>query len=180
MTSYRLTPPINQGFMRRPSNKVFSSGDIAKIIEEFKKLDINGDGKITREELKACLPEQTSDEMVDEMMMKIGDFNGDQVIEFQEYLAMNEWKIMLGKEYWVLFRRFQEFDSDGSGLINIEELRRLLDDKSFKSIVRSKKSRWFDTDEQTIIEEIDTNNDGKLNYGEFLELAFNFNLTKRR
>jgi len=78
-----------------------------------------------------------------------------------------------------LYRRFQEFDADNSGMVSIEELRRLLDEKSFKCIVKSKKSRWFDCEEESIIAEVDTNQDDKLNYGEFLELAFNFDMRKR-
>jgi len=177
MPSYELTPP--EVPKSQSLGKVFSSADVIKIIENFKKLDKNGDGRITREELKECLPPAVNDQMVEDIMRKLGDFNGDNVLEFEEYLRMNEWKLKLGEKYYDLYRRFQEFDADNSGMVSIEELRRLLDEKSFKCIVRSNKSRWFDCEEESIIAEVDTNQDGKLNYGEFLELAFNFNMRKK-
>jgi len=86
---------------------------------------------------------------------------------------------VLGDEYWEMYRRFKEFDKSGTGFVNIEDLRLVLDEKSFNTIVSNRKSRWYGIDQETFINELETEREAQLNYGEFLRLAFDYNMQKK-
>ena len=72
-----------------------SSAQAEELKKAFAVMDTNGDGVVTKDELKSLLKglgEDVNDEVVDEMI-KMADENGDGKIQFQEFVnaATQEW-----------------------------------------------------------------------------------------
>ena len=72
-----------------------SEEQVAELKQAFAAMDTNGDGQVTKEELKALLSqlgESVDDAVIDEMI-KIADVNGDGKVDFNEFVkAATEWK----------------------------------------------------------------------------------------
>ena len=105
------------------SNQIISSKETKHLREIFKALDLNGDGKLSREELVLGFDSENTD-LVDKVMQKVdADNNG--FIDLDEFLqaALDE-KQMLSKEN--LKKAFDMFDLDGSGSISFSELKTVL------------------------------------------------------
>ena len=65
-----------------------SSAQAEELKKAFAVMDTNGDGVVTKDELKSLLKglgEDVNDEVVDEMI-KMADENGDGKIQFQEFV----------------------------------------------------------------------------------------------
>jgi hypothetical protein len=65
-----------------------SEEQAAELRESFSHMDANGDGTVTKDELKQLLEglgESTTPEVVDEMM-KLADKNNDGVVDFEEFV----------------------------------------------------------------------------------------------
>ena len=72
-----------------------SSAQAEELKKAFAVMDTNGDGVVTKDELKSLLKglgEDVNDDVVDEMI-KMADENGDGKIQFQEFVnaATQEW-----------------------------------------------------------------------------------------
>ena len=66
-----------------------SAEQIAELKAAFQQMDANGDGYVTKDELKAMLSslgEPVDDSVVDEMMA-VADVNGDGKVDFNEFVA---------------------------------------------------------------------------------------------
>jgi Ca2+-binding EF-hand superfamily protein len=65
-----------------------SEEQVAELKQAFAAMDTNGDGQVTKEELKALLSqlgESVDDAVIDEMI-KIADVNGDGKVDFNEFV----------------------------------------------------------------------------------------------
>ena len=65
-----------------------SEEQVAELKQAFAAMDTNGDGQVTKEELKALLSqlgEAVDDAVIDEMI-KIADVNGDGKVDFNEFV----------------------------------------------------------------------------------------------
>jgi len=140
----------------------------------FKFIDKDGDGIITVEELfdvmKKVDPNITKDE-VKEIILAV-DVNGDNVLSMDEFLSARINRKVVQKEER-LRKLFKCLDMDGSGALSVEELCAALES------IRGKKLEKEDAEK--LIKEVDTNNDGVIDYEEFLamfkdesELAYSF------
>ena len=71
---------------------------VAELKQAFAAMDTNGDGQVTKEELKSLLSqlgESVDDAVIDEMI-KIADVNGDGKVDFNEFVkAATEWYIKI-------------------------------------------------------------------------------------
>jgi Ca2+-binding EF-hand superfamily protein len=148
---------------------------------EFKKVfatfDKNGDGFITKQELKESLKNiriLVTEKEVEEMVLKV-DANGDGLIEFDEFCVLCE--AMVGQEGTSelgdgsegigkegveedLKEAFGVFDKDKDGLISVEELGLVLCSLGLKE---GKKVE----DCKEMIRKVDMDGDGMVNYDEF-------------
>lgn len=133
--------------------------DLRKI---FIQMDLNGDGRIETAEFKEALTsigmKFTNDE-VKELMGSL-DTNNSGFIDYTEFLAgCMRSKLYLKED--LLKAAFEYFDKDSSGAITKEELR---------NVLSSDDIMIPDCEIDKIIEEVDFNKDGHIDYGEFIDM----------
>ena len=144
------------------ASQVINHEECKILTEQFRTLDKNSDGKISKEELIENYSETFDhDEAVRraEYILSQVDVNGNGEIDYTEFLsACMNFKNYLSKE--TLSRAFQMFDVDGSGYITVEELKLVLGDgNTFGEEV------W-----KALLKQVDTNGDGVIEFAEFLDL----------
>jgi len=119
-------------------------------------MDINGDGKLSWEEINvACMLLNYNREDFESIMNEC-DANMNGCIDYTEFLtAASNWKKLLSKSK--LKASFDAFDTDRNGVITLKELKEML-------------SNDHDVEEdvwQEIFEEVDINCDGNIDAQEF-------------
>lgn len=96
-----------------------------RLLETFNKIDKNGDGQISKQELKEVLEQQVTTMDVEtevEKIFKQIDVNNTGEIDFSEFLMANiDYKKHLNEEN--LKKIFNVIDADGSKTIEVDELR---------------------------------------------------------
>ena len=128
----------------------------------FNQIDINGDGKISEEELYKGLSSRIKSDTLEEDVKRIFkslDMDDSWTIEYEEFVraAVSKEKFM-GEN--VLKFAFRFFDKDNSGKIDIHELENV-----FKGSVTDKEN--LEESLNKIIFEVDLNRDGKITFDEF-------------
>ncbi|XP_076950645.1 calcium-dependent protein kinase 1-like isoform X1 [Bidens hawaiensis] len=163
-----------------------SEEEIIGLKEMFKSMDTDNSGTITFEELKAGLPKlgtKLSESEVRQLMEAVlsiysyfhkypshllilynnviilvsqADVDGNGTIDYHEFISATMHLNRVEREDH-LYKAFEYFDKDSSGYITVEELEHAL-------------KKYNMGDEKTIkeiIAEVDTDNDGRINYDEF-------------
>lgn len=144
------------------TTQLIESKDIAELREVFRKIDKNGDGILTRQELlEEYIKQKGSEEAqaeVDKIMSEVDtDNNGS--IDYTEFLkASMSSKTLLSSENLRL--AFNLFDKDHNGTISAAEMRKVLEG-GFESA----DSVWKD-----IIRQVDQNGDGEIDFQEFQDI----------
>ncbi|XP_073035399.1 calcium-dependent protein kinase 10-like [Primulina eburnea] len=128
----------------------------------FALMDTDRDGKVSYEELKAGLRKVGSQlaEPEIKLLMDVADVDGNGVLDYGEFVAVTiHLQRMENDEH---FRRaFMFFDRDGSGYIELHELREALVDEAGDA----------DIDVcNDIMREVDTDKDGQISYDEFVAM----------
>ncbi|KZV56512.1 hypothetical protein F511_22343 [Dorcoceras hygrometricum] len=128
----------------------------------FALMDTDRDGKVSYEELKAGLRKVGSQlaEPEIKLLMDVADVDGNGVLDYGEFVTVTiHLQRMENDEH---FRRaFMFFDRDGSGYIELDELREVLADESGE----------MDNDAlNDIMLEVDTDKDGQISYDEFVAM----------
>ncbi|KAJ9140405.1 hypothetical protein P3X46_031059 [Hevea brasiliensis] len=136
--------------------------EVEVIRDMFALMDTDNDGKVTYEELRAGLRKVGSQlaEPEIKMLMEVADVDGNGVLDYGEFVAVTiHLQKMENDEH---FRRaFMFFDKDGSGYIELDELREALADESGET----------DNDVlKDIMREVDTDKDGCISYEEFVAM----------
>ncbi|KAI3970626.1 hypothetical protein MKX01_024273 [Papaver californicum] len=136
--------------------------EVEVIRDMFKLMDTDNSGKITYEELKSGLQKVGSQlaEPEMKMLMEVADVDRNGTLDYGEFVTVTiHLQKMENDEH---FRRaFMFFDKDGSGFIEMDELREALTDESGK------------TDDEVlndILREVDTDKDGRISYEEFVAM----------
>ena len=144
-----------------------NSQDIKELREVFKTIDINGDGKLSNEELlkhyEIYMGSDHALEEVQKIMTEV-DTDNNGFIDYTEFLkaTLNQRTVMSSEN---LRKAFDLFDKDSSGSINALELKRVLggsaniDDKVWKQLISS----------------VDQNADSEIDLREFEEVIFSNN-----
>jgi Ca2+-binding EF-hand superfamily protein len=125
----------------------------------FKEFDINGDGYIQKDELKAVMTKMGQSPTDDELnaMFNAADTDRDGNISFHEFLTIaraNPLSLSLRAV-------FEELDVDGDGHITRSELR-----TAFQRMGHT----LTDQEIKAIYKHVDINNDGKINFQEFCQM----------
>ncbi|XP_023890107.1 calcium-dependent protein kinase SK5 isoform X1 [Quercus suber] len=134
-----------------------SEEEIGGLKELFKMLDTDNSGTITFDELKEGLKRVGSELMESEIkdLMDAADIDNSGTLDYGEFLAATLHLNKLEREENLL-SAFSFFDKDGSGYITIDELQQACNEFGLSEV---------HLDE--IINEIDQDNDGQIDYGEF-------------
>lgn len=138
-----------------------SEEEITGLKEMFKSMDTDGSGTLTYEELKTGLAKQGAKLTENEVrqLMEAADVDGNGSIDYTEFITATMHMNKVDKEEH-LFSAFQYFDKDRSGFITREELKDAL----------TKHNMGDATTIAEIIAEVDSDQDGRINYDEFVAM----------
>ncbi|KAH7435153.1 hypothetical protein KP509_06G052400 [Ceratopteris richardii] len=138
-----------------------SEEEIIGLKELFKSMDTDNSGTLSLDELKKGFASQGSLVAEEEAaeLLNAADIDGNGCVDYMEFVAAMINKNKLEKEEQ-LVSAFQYFDTDNSGFITTSELKDALE-----------KHNMFDAESITsIIAEVDTDKDGRIDYDEFVAM----------
>ncbi|KAK3007096.1 hypothetical protein RJ639_016974 [Escallonia herrerae] len=137
-----------------------SEEEIAGLKEMFKTIDTDNSGQISFEELKAGLKRfgANLDESETYDLMQSADIDNNGTIDYGEFVAATlHFNKMESEDH--LFAAFSYFDKDGSGYITQDELQLACEEFGIE-----------DVQLEDMIREADQNNDGRIDYNEFVAM----------
>ncbi|PKA61492.1 Calcium-dependent protein kinase 3 [Apostasia shenzhenica] len=138
-----------------------SEEEIAGLVEMFKSIDIDNSGTITFDELKDGLTKLGSKLSESEVrqLMEAADVDGNGTIDYVEFVTATMHMNRMERENR-LYKAFLYFDEDRSGYITMDELKHVLEQYNMvdEKIIKN------------IIDEVDIDHDGKINYDEFVTM----------
>mmetsp|Transcript_41334 Transcript_41334/g.62977 ORF Transcript_41334/g.62977 Transcript_41334/m.62977 type:complete len:174 (+) Transcript_41334:1201-1722(+) len=144
------------------ASQLLSKNEKEQIDKVFRAMDENGDGVLTKDEIKKGYQDYfgraLSDQEIDEMFAKVdSDNNGS--IDYSEFIVatMNEKNLLSNNK---LQTAFKMFDKDGGGSISIDEIKQVL---SFGKSLDEKVV-------EEIIKQVDENGDGEISFEEFAQM----------
>ncbi|EEF35179.1 calmodulin-like protein 3 [Ricinus communis] len=162
----------------KASSENYDSNKKDELRSVFATFDKNGDGFITRQELRDSLENIRiimTEKEVEEMVTKV-DSNGDGLIDFEEFCLLCESMAMPssdqeresfeGKDQEAggdLQEAFDVFDRDKDGLISVEELGLVLSSLGLREGRRVE-------DCKAMIKKVDMDGDGMVNFDEFKKM----------
>ncbi|KAJ4965737.1 hypothetical protein NE237_017586 [Protea cynaroides] len=137
-----------------------SEEEIAGLKEMFKAMDTDNSGAITFDELKAGLRRYGSNLKESEIrqLMDAADVDNNGTIDYGEFIAATVHLNKLEREEH-LVAAFSYFDKDGSGYITVDELQQACSERGVTDVLL-----------EDIIKEVDQDNDGRIDYGEFVAM----------
>ncbi|KAG7012966.1 Calcium-dependent protein kinase 1 [Cucurbita argyrosperma subsp. argyrosperma] len=137
-----------------------SEEEIAGLKEMFKMIDTDNSGQITFEELKAGLKKFGANLKESEIydLMQAADIDNNGTIDYGEFVAATLHLNKIEKEDHLL-AAFSYFDKDGSGFITHDELQQACKEFGIE-----------DLQMEEMMREVDQNNDGSIDYNEFVAM----------
>jgi calcium-dependent protein kinase len=137
-----------------------SEEEIAGLREMFKMIDTDHSGAITFEELKSGLERVGSNLVESEIrqLMDAADVDQNGTIDYGEFLAATLHLNKIEREE-NLFAAFSWLDKDKSGYLTIDELQQACS-----------RYNMGDTSIEDLIHEVDQDNDGRIDYNEFVTM----------
>lgn len=150
-------------------SQLLSKSEREELARVFKLLDANGDGKLSKEEIKdgygRLYGKLISDKEVDQMFDAV-DTDQSGFIDYTEFVvaSANEKALMTQDR---LNLAFKMFDKDGSGMITPSEIREVLS---------ASESKIPNSVIDAVIKQVDQNGDGQISLEEFTTLMRNATL----
>lgn len=135
-----------------------SEEEIKGLKTMFANMDTDNSGTITYEELKTGLARLGSklSEAEVKQLMEAADVDGNGTIDYIEFISATMHRYRLERDEH-LYKAFQYFDKDNSGYITRDELETAMKEYGMGDEASIKE----------VISEVDTDNDGRINYQEF-------------
>ncbi|KAL8141957.1 hypothetical protein V2J09_014989 [Rumex salicifolius] len=136
--------------------------EVEIIKDMFSLMDTDRDGKVRYEELRTGLRKVGSQlaEPEIKLLMEVADVDGNGYLDYGEFVAVTiHLQKMENDEHF--HRAFMFFDKDGSGYIELDELRDALVDESGETEAEVLNE---------IMREVDTDKDGRISYEEFVAM----------
>lgn len=138
----------------------------ANLLNIFRELDKDGDGQISREELKVAYQKSSLQSLINtdtnSILDKL-DFNKTDAIDFSEFLVANV-NFLQSLNRQRLIDIFKLIDQDRNGTLSITEI------KDFLNLGGAEHEDFV----KTIIAEVDKNKDGVISFDEFLLMMDEF------
>lgn len=146
-----------------------SEEEIAGLKEMFKMIDTDSSGQITLEELKTGLERVGANVKDSEIhgLMQAADIDNSGTIDYGEFVAAMLHLNKVQKEDH-LYAAFSYFDKDGSGYITPDELQQVCEKFGLENVQLD-----------DIIREVDQDNDGRIDYNEFVAMMQDTGLVKK-
>ncbi|PON44939.1 Calcium dependent protein kinase [Parasponia andersonii] len=140
--------------------ETLSEEEIAGLKEMFKMIDADNSGQITLEELKNGLERVGANLKDSEIhgLMQAADIDNSGTIDYGEFVAAMLHLNKVQKEDH-LYAAFSYFDKDGSGYITPDELQQVCEKFGLENVQLD-----------DIIREVDQDNDGRIDYNEFVAM----------
>lgn len=137
-----------------------SEEEIAGLKEMFKMIDTDNSGQITFEELKVGLKRVGANLKESEIydLMQAADVDNSGTIDYGEFIAATLHFNKIEREDH-LFAAFSYFDKDGSGYITADELQQACEEFGIG-----------DVHLEDMIRDADQDNDGRIDYNEFVAM----------
>ncbi|KAJ0981735.1 hypothetical protein J5N97_009990 [Dioscorea zingiberensis] len=137
-----------------------SEEEIAGLKEMFKMIDTDNSGQITFEELKAGMERVGANLKESEIyaLMQAADVDNSGTIDYGEFVAATLHLNKVEREDH-LYAAFSYFDKDGSGYITQDELQQACDEFGLENVRL-----------EEMIGEVDQDNDGRIDYSEFVAM----------
>ena len=143
-----------------------TGNEFEEIQKQFQKMDTDSDGKVTKEELKAYCLEQNDirTDIQIEYMMRVVDLDNNGTIEFPEFLEMASFFGYNKQPYETQVKQmFKALDKNNDGYLYLEEIKHL-----WAIFTHENVDIPSDDEIAEIVENLDINGDGKIDYNEFL------------
>jgi calcium-dependent protein kinase len=162
LQNFNAQSKLKQATFAFIASQLLSKGEKEQIDKVFRAMDANGDGKLSKEEIKNGYAEyfgrSLNDNEIDEMFDKV-DSDKSGAIDYSEFVVatMNEKNLLSNNK---LQTAFKMFDKDGGGSISVEEIKQVL-------------SFGQNLDEEVvaqIISQVDANGDGEISFDEFAQM----------
>lgn len=140
---------------------LLSKAELTKLEQTFKSIDIDGNGLITKDELKMALEKQEEaggglEVKKMESLLEYADVDGDGQLSYQELIATIVQRKMCLKEERI-WEAFCRLDLNGDGHISMDELKQVFQGEDTAHL-------------KELISDVDKNNDGVVDYDEFLAM----------
>ncbi|OMJ80208.1 hypothetical protein SteCoe_19569 [Stentor coeruleus] len=159
LMNFRAECKLQQAVLTFIATQFVTNEESNRLIDTFKQIDRNGDGKLSREELveafRSEIGYKSAVQEVEKIMM-MADTNKSGFIDYTEFVVASAQSDMLLCDY-NLNEAFKAFDTDNSGKISAKELKEILGIR-----IRTKDELW-----KKLIMEVDENGDGELDITEF-------------
>jgi calcium-dependent protein kinase len=154
---------LKQAILTFIVTQMTSTAEKDELQRTFQSLDKDGNGVLTKEELiegyrKVFADKKEQADIEVARIIEEVDINNSGYIDFTEFVvaAMNREKLLSSKK---LEQAFSMFDQDGDGFITRAELANVMGG------IELDDSQW-----KALVEEVDTNKDGKISQEEFMNL----------
>ena len=161
LISYQINSKFQQMVIAFIVHNVPDTEETKDILKIFRLFNTNNDGKLTKEELSKGLAQYEDPKQynVDDIFLILDGANNG-FIEYEEFMrACMDQKSLLCDEHLVY--AFNFFDKDNTGKISVEKIKaNFIDSNVSEEVFRS------------IFNEIDTNHDGEIDFGEFKDMMF--------
>lgn len=151
---------LQQATLSFIASQMSSSEEISKLRDVFIRLDTDGNGVLSREELTQGFKILGLKSITDvEDIIQRCDADGSGFIDYSEFLtATINWREALSRER--LEAAFKAYDIDGSGKITVEEIKLFIGGND-----NIEEAEW-----RQMLEGVDKNGDGEVDFDEFFDL----------
>jgi len=140
--------------------RTLTDNDVKRLRELFAAMDTNHDGKIDSQDLHNALEKVGAaiDSLEMTEMFRVSDMDGTGQIDYEEFIAAMLDSNRVAKRPEAVRKSFEELDKDGDGFITAEDLVKVMPRGSSIELARE------------MLNEVDKNNDGRVDYNEFKQM----------